>query len=471
MAAHPDPPFWALMPSKVSVATTAAWAPVRPFPSMKPERRKQLLEVGTKNILKYMSENPEHFKDAVKDNGERGKKYLINYNQSEKGKIKSKEIANRIYKCDLCGEGIKSPIGLHNHRKKVHLFNHKVKEVIDIDLSQDVYCLSVPEYNNFALSAGVFVHNCGMLAAQTNLKAEDLPESLVQLRSDIENIVPVGRMAHKNTRFGEKLDFTQLSVYNSLNKKNVMKAQSQLGSLGGGNHFIEICLDQNKNVWLMLHSGSRNIGNEVAMSHIRTAKGEMKKALIHLEDQDLAYLTEQTQEFKNYVNDLFWCQEYALKNRKLMFDNIFKILKKTFPQIQILGEVTSCHHNYVSIENHFGENVYVTRKGAIKAGANDLGIIPGSMGTKSYIVRGKGNPESFNSCSHGAGRRMSRTKAKSLYTYRDLIDQTKGVECRKDSGVVDEIPAAYKDIDQVMSNQSDLVDIVAVLKQVICIKG
>lgn len=372
---------------------------------------------------------------------------------------------------EICQESVKSPIGLHNHRKKAHLFNHKVKSIIELDYTEDVYCLSVPIYNNFALKAGVFVHNCGMLAAQTNLNAKDLPDSLAKLRSDIENIVPVGKNYHKHTKFGEKFDFSQLSVYNSLDKSKVMRAQAQIGTLGSGNHFIEICLDQEDNVWLMLHSGSRNIGNEVALQHIRIAKGEMKKAFIHLEDPDLSYLSEQTQEFKNYVNDLFWCQEYAMQNRRVMFDNIFSAMKKLFPQIEIVGAVTSCHHNYVSVENHFGENVYVTRKGAIKAGAGDVGIIPGSMGTKSYIIKGLGNSESFNSCSHGAGRRMSRTKAKNVFTEKDLIEQTKGVECRKDHGVVDEIPGAYKDIDEVMRNQQDLVDITAVLKQIVCIKG
>ncbi|RYX99081.1 RtcB family protein [bacterium] len=312
---------------------------------------------------------------------------------------------------------------------------------------------------------------CGMLAAKTNLNASNLPDSLGQLRDEIEKIVPVGRASHKDTKYGKDLDFNKLASYKDLPSKVIDRAMTQIGTLGGGNHFIEICLDQNNDVWIMLHSGSRNIGNEVASLYISKAKGEMKKFFINLEDPDLAYLSEQTDQFKNYVNDLFWCQEYAMKNRQIMFENVFKALKRIFPAVELIGEVTSCHHNYVSIENHFGENVYVTRKGAIKADKGDIGIIPGSMGTKSYIVKGRGNADSFNSCSHGAGRKMSRTKAKSLYTYRDLIEQTKGVECRKDSGVVDEIPAAYKDIDTVMNNQSDLVDITAVLKQIVCVKG
>ena len=312
---------------------------------------------------------------------------------------------------------------------------------------------------------------CGMLAAKTNLNASNLPDSLGQLRDEIEKIVPVGRASHKDTKYGKDLDFNKLASYKDLPSKVIDRAMTQIGTLGGGNHFIEICLDQNNDVWIMLHSGSRNIGNEVASLYISKAKGEMKKFFINLEDPDLAYLSEQTDQFKNYVNDLFWCQEYAMKNRQIMFENVFKALKRIFPAVELIGEVTSCHHNYVSIENHFGENVYVTRKGAIKADKGDIGIIPGSMGTKSYIVKGRGNADSFNSCSHGAGRKMSRTKAKSIYTYRDLIEQTKGVECRKDSGVVDEIPAAYKDIDTVMNNQSDLVDITAVLKQIVCVKG
>lgn len=360
---------------------------------------------------------------------------------------------------------------LHRMSKMPFIYDH-IAVMPDVHVGKGATVGSVIATKGAIMPAAVGVDiGCGMLAAQTNLTANDLPDSLSKLRADIERVVPVGRDAHKHTKFGEHLDFNQLSVYHNLDKNTVKKAQTQLGSLGSGNHFIEICLDQAKNVWIMLHSGSRGIGNQVAMAHISIAKGEMKKALVNLEDPDLAYLSEQTREFKNYVNDLFWCQEYALENRKVMFDNILKAMKQVFPHIQIIGEVTSCHHNYVAVENHFGENVYVTRKGAIKADKGDIGIIPGSMGTKSYIIKGLGNPESFNSCSHGAGRRMSRTKAKNLFTAEDLKNQTKGVECRKDAGVVDEIPAAYKDIDEVIRNQEDLVEVSAVLKQILCIKG
>ncbi|MBC7473394.1 MAG: RtcB family protein, partial [Candidatus Sericytochromatia bacterium] len=220
-----------------------------------PERHAQLVKVGTENILSYMKNNPVHFKEAVKDNGKRGKQYLIEYNQSEKGKEKSKEIANRIYTCEVCEEKIKSPIGLHNHKKKNHAFNHKVKNIIHLDQVEDVYCLTVPEYNNFALSAGVFVHNCGMLASKTNLKASDLPDSLINLRNGIEQAVPVGRSYHDHDRFGKNLDYNQLSVYQELGNMVLNRSLKQIGTLGGGNHFIEICLDEINNVWIMLHSG------------------------------------------------------------------------------------------------------------------------------------------------------------------------------------------------------------------------
>jgi tRNA-splicing ligase RtcB len=257
------------------------------------------------------------------------------------------------------------------------------------------------------------------------------------------------------------------------------KAQHQLGSLGGGNHFVEICLEDQGDekgdaVWVMLHSGSRGVGNILAQRHIEIAKGLMKEMFITLPDRELSYLAEGSPQFEAYFADLMWCQAYALQNRKEMMARALKDLSYAmhhdFRPIEIEMEV-NCHHNYVEREHHYGENVLVTRKGAVLAREGVYGIIPGSMGTKSYIVKGKGNPESFHSCSHGAGRRMSRGAAKQKFTVEDLKTQTKGVECRKDSGVIDEIPGAYKDIDKVMERQSDLVEIVAELKQVMCIKG
>ena len=246
------------------------------------------------------------------------------------------------------------------------------------------------------------------------------------------------------------------------------RARLQLGTLGGGNHFIELCLDTDENVWLMLHSGSRNIGKELAEIHIAKAK-----KLAHnrdLPDKDLAVFLAGTDEMKAYRHDLFWAQRYARINRETMLGLALDVLRDHFPQLET-GEAIFCHHNYVAEEEHYGQHVLVTRKGAIRAGAGDLGIIPGSMGTKSYIVRGLGNAESFESASHGAGRRMSRGEAKRRFTVKDLLKQTEGVECRKDGGVIDEIPGAYKPIERVMENQRDLVEIVAELKQVLCIKG
>lgn len=350
------------------------------------------------------------------------------------------------------------------------IFDH-VAVMPDVHVGKGATVGSVIATKGAIIPAAVGVDiGCGMLAAKTSLKAEDLPESLAKIRNDIEGIVPVGFSYHENSNFGDDLDFKKLTVYDHLTAPEVIRAAKQIGTLGGGNHFIELCLDQEKNVWLMLHSGSRNVGKVVAEIHIKVAKGEMKKALINLEDPDLAYLLDKTDEFKNYLNDLFWCQEYAYKNRQVMFKNIIRAIKETLPQTEVIGQVTSCHHNYVSVEKHFGEEVFVTRKGAISAGEGELGIIPGSMGTKSYIVRGKGNNDSFHSCSHGAGRRFSRNKAKSVFTMDDLLEQTAGVECRKDRGVLDEIPGAYKDIDQVMENQADLVEITEVLKQILCVK-
>jgi tRNA-splicing ligase RtcB (3'-phosphate/5'-hydroxy nucleic acid ligase) len=430
---------------------------------------------GTANILKYMEEQPKHFKQSVINNGERRKGYLINYNQSERGRLKSKEIANRLYICDICGVEIKSPIGLHNHRKNEHKCNHKVVDVVQLDRMDDVYCLMVPEYNNFALSSGVFVHNCGMSAIQTPFSRSQLDGKLKKIRLDLEAQIPVGFEDNKNiakeaTNWQGWKDFKELH-------RGVRglegKAIRQLGSLGGGNHFIEVCIDTEDRVWLMLHSGSRNIGNKLAQCHIDTAKNLAKLADTNLVDRDLAYFVAGTSEFDDYWRDLQWAQNYAKMNRDLMMARFMRVMeqhlnggKKIKPLVSI-----DCHHNYAEKEIHFDEEVYVTRKGAVRARIDDYGIIPGSMGTKSYIVKGKGNAASFCSCSHGAGRVMSRSMAKNTYTLDDLIAQTAGVECRKDAELIDEIPAAYKSIDEVMKNQADLVEVVATLKQVLCIKG
>jgi tRNA-splicing ligase RtcB len=313
---------------------------------------------------------------------------------------------------------------------------------------------------------------CGMGAVLTNLTAADLPEDLKAIRHQIERDVPVGFNGHSGSshlgvnakRFLETMDTLRMPGADKLEKK----VWEQCGTLGGGNHFIEICLDTSDRVWVVLHSGSRNIGKTLAEHHIAIAR-----KLAHndaLPDKDLAVFLRGTPEMAAYRHDLMWAQQYAFLNRSVMKDLTMAAIKRHIPHIDQVDYI-ACHHNYVSEETHFGEEVIVTRKGAIYAGRGVYGIIPGSMGTRSYIVRGLGNPESYESASHGAGRRMSRGAAKRHFDLTDLATQTSGVECRKDAGVLDEIPGAYKDIDQVMDNQKDLVEVVAQLKQVLCVKG
>jgi tRNA-splicing ligase RtcB len=335
---------------------------------------------------------------------------------------------------------------------------------------------------------------CGMGAVKTNLRASELPDNLAALRAKIEELIPVGFNSHEKLYFSGldftmKMDGSVISKSASTNEafnlskdfKSLFKrfkdldpqvhdllkkAMSQVGTLGGGNHFIELCLDQDDYVWLMLHSGSRNIGKTLAEIHIERAK-----RLAHnqeLPDRDLAVFLSKTPEMAEYLRDLKWAQEYAFVNRRAMFE-IYKGIVRTFiPHVHFEAPIL-CHHNYVSEEVHYGEDVIVTRKGAISARSGEMGIIPGSMGTRSYIVRGRGNEESFHSASHGAGRRLSRGKAKRTFTVEDLKEQTKGIECRKDDGVLDEIPGAYKDIDKVIGYQRELVEIEAKLHQLICV--
>lgn len=315
---------------------------------------------------------------------------------------------------------------------------------------------------------------CGMTAVRTSLSAEDLPDDLGRLRRALESAVPVGFGQHRATAFNQRdasdwdLFWRRFDDLTPAVKAKADKALHQMGTLGGGNHFIEICLDTDRQVWVMLHSGSRGIGNLLAQHHIEVARG-----LAHnqsLPDPDLAVFIANTPQMAAYRHDLYWAQDYARRNRAVMLRLISDVVRKQFGRVTF-DEPISCHHNYVAEETHFGEELLVTRKGAIRAGRGDLGIIPGSMGTGSYIVRGLGNPDSFESASHGAGRRMSRNKARKQFTAEDLAEQTAGVECRKDAGVIDEIPAAYKDIREVIGNQDDLVEVVTKLKQVVCVKG
>jgi tRNA-splicing ligase RtcB (3'-phosphate/5'-hydroxy nucleic acid ligase) len=334
---------------------------------------------------------------------------------------------------------------------------------------------------------------CGMMAVKTPFKSGILDRKMAEFRHEIERAIPVGFNDYKEP-VDESNEWEGWAEFDQLHpgvQDRKRKAMKQLGTLGGGNHFIEVCLDTDDNVWLMLHSGSRNIGNEVATRHIATAKS--LHDLNTLPDPALAYFVQGTDEFKAYWHDVDWSQRYAMRNREVMMDRLIRSFNRMFndgdsswyfqattPSADAAatppktgGELmkVNCHHNYVASEEHFGDSVFVTRKGAINAEEGRFGIIPGSMGAKSFIIKGLGNPMSFNSCSHGAGRKMSRTKAKQRFTREDLERQTAGVECRKDKAVIDEIPGAYKDIEEVMRAQNDLVEVVAELKQVICVKG
>lgn len=326
---------------------------------------------------------------------------------------------------------------------------------------------------------------CGMIAVKTTLTAADLPENLSRVRAAIERAVPHGRSPGKRDRgaWGERAPenvdeawrqlapgFARITEkYPHLERTN---HHVHLGTLGTGNHFIEVCLDEEQSVWLMLHSGSRGVGNAIGSHFIELAKNDMRQWMSNLPDQDLAYFREGTQYFDDYVEAVEWAQNYARLNREVMMENVIRAVRGTIPKpFDTHLEAVNCHHNYVSRESHFGEEVFVTRKGAVRARKGELGIIPGSMGARSFIVRGLGNEESFQSCSHGAGRKMSRTEAKKRFTLEDHRAATAGVECRKDKNVIDETPAAYKDIDAVMAAQKDLVEVVHTLKQVVCVKG
>jgi tRNA-splicing ligase RtcB (3'-phosphate/5'-hydroxy nucleic acid ligase) len=319
---------------------------------------------------------------------------------------------------------------------------------------------------------------CGMNAVRLSLKAADLPESLRAIRNDIERSIPLGPGgAHSYPKggnwmapFGTGFDVI-VAKHPRLKPRDPAKWVKQMGTLGSGNHFIELCLDENDDVWVMLHSGSRGIGNMIGTYFIEQAKREMQRQFISLPDRDLAYLAEGSTLFDDYIEALHWAQDYALENRRQMMEAVLRALRKHLKPFQLTQEAINCHHNYVARESHYGENVWVTRKGAIRAREGDLGIIPGSMGARSFIVRGKGNAESFCSCSHGAGRTMSRTEAKRRYTLAEHAAATEGVECRKDVGVIDETPMAYKPIDAVMAAQKDLVEVVHTLRQVVCVKG
>jgi tRNA-splicing ligase RtcB (3'-phosphate/5'-hydroxy nucleic acid ligase) len=379
---------------------------------------------------------------------------------------------------------------LHNVAKMPFVHSH-VASMADAHWGNGTAVGSVIATRNAIIPSAVGVDiGCGMMAWKLNMQARDLPDSLGALRSNIESAVPHGRtndgklgdrgawgiapQAHQDAMTTLRCDERILEIEGKHPKliRTWQQPQSQIGTLGTGNHFIEVCLDKEQNVWVMLHSGSRGIGNRIGQYFIERAKEMCERWHVKLPDPELAYLVKDDLLFHDYWLALSWAQRYAVVNRELMMASVIGAIRGTLRrEVEVTETAINCHHNYVSIENHHGENVYVTRKGAVRAREGDLGIVPGSMGARSYIVRGKGNPESFHSCSHGAGRSMSRGEARRRFTLEDLAAQTAGVECRKDADVIDEIPGAYKDIEVVMANQADLVDVVAELHQVLCVKG
>ena len=364
--------------------------------------------------------------------------------------------------------------------------HHHVAVMPDVHFGKGATVGSVIATKAAIMPAAVGVDiGCGMMAVRTTLTAGDLPDNLHALRSGIEAAVPHGGIGIKggwkdgvpNAVARRFRDSGLAEGLQTLEDKHpaIREAQSvtQLGSLGGGNHFIEVCLDEADRVWVMLHSGSRGIGNRIGTYFIAKARDalEQRQLTRPLLDKDLAWLEEGEPLFADYVEAVAWAQDFARHNREVMMAATLRVLREQLPPFQMEKQAINCHHNYVEREQHFGEQVWVTRKGAVRAGEGDLGIIPGSMGAKSFIVRGKGNAESFQSCSHGAGRRMSRGEAKRRFTLADHVRATQGVECRKDAGVIDETPMAYKDIDAVMAAQTDLVEVLHTLRQIVCVKG
>jgi len=368
-------------------------------------------------------------------------------------------------------------------------FIHKHIAVMpDVHVGKGATVGSVVATKGAIIPAAVGVDiGCGMVAACTTLSASDLPDSLAALRSEIERAVPHGRTANGEPSkdrgaWGDRAPDRVSTAWAELAPRFAQIAEkhpkigrgvnmAHLGTLGTGNHFIELCLDEAQRVWVMLHSGSRGVGNRIGQYFIELAKKDMARWFIHLPEKDLSYLAEGSAHFDDYVAAVSWGQDFAATNRELMMAAVLAAMEKALPPFSVDGAAVNCHHNYIAKEHHFGENVWVTRKGAVRARENDLGIIPGSMGTRSYIVRGKGCADSFCSSSHGAGRAMSRTAARKRFTLEDHAKATEGIECRKDEDVIDETPAAYKSIDAVMAAQSDLVDVVHTLRQVLCVKG
>ena len=395
---------------------------------------------------------------------------------------------------DLDGQGTEiEPAALQQLRNVASLpfVHHHVAAMPDVHWGMGATVGSVIPTHKAIIPAAVGVDiGCGMMAVETALAAGDLPDSLAGVRSAIEAAVPHGRTDDGGANdvggwrgrvpgvvvgvWSQRLDDGHRALVEQHPALKRARTVDHLGTLGTGNHFIEVCLDERDRVWVMLHSGSRGIGNRIGRYFIELAKKDMERWFVHLPDKDLAYLPEGSAHFGDYVRAIGWAQDFALTNRQLMMEAVLRAIAGELGRDSIEGEgatAVNCHHNYVAREHHFGADVWITRKGAVRARAGDLGIIPGSMGARSFIVRGKGNAESFHSCSHGAGRRMSRGEAKRRFTLEDHAAATAGVECRKDTEVIDETPGAYKSIEAVMAAQADLVDVVHTLRQVVCVKG
>jgi tRNA-splicing ligase RtcB (3'-phosphate/5'-hydroxy nucleic acid ligase) len=438
-----------------------------------PEGHAYFAARGTKNIVAYMRDHPEEFRASVAGNGQRGREFLIAYNTSSAGRAKSKEIANRLYTCEVCGEKVRSGFGIHNHRRWRHGFNHKVASVRRLEDREDVFCLTVPEQGNFGLAAGVFVHNCGMVAVETGLVSSALPDSLDALIPRIERAIPAGMgQAHDRRTDAARTWFADHPPARDLDAKQRERAVTQFGTLGSGNHFACLALDERDDVWAVVHSGSRGIGNQLARRHIDRARKLAETNDLQLEDPDLAYFTQGTPEFDEYVADMQWAQDYAHANRDQMMN---VVLQELFDFVGAGSEQQriNCHHNYSARERHDGRELWITRKGAIRARSGDRGVIPGSMGNDIHIVRGLGNAESYESCAHGAGRRHSRRQAKKRFTVEQLRQQMTGVTWNRDraGALLDEIPDAYKDLAQVMADQADLVEIEHSMKEILNYKG
>ena len=365
---------------------------------------------------------------------------------------------------------------------RLPIVHHHVAAMPDVHLGIGATVGSVIPTKRAIIPAAVGVDiGCGMMATRLSLSANELDEfALKKVFGQISRDVPVGFEQHNDRevrshaakRFERGLRRI-LDKHSGIEKRKGKNSSwvHQLGTLGGGNHFIEVCLDEADQVWVMLHSGSRGIGNAIGSYFIELAKRDAERLNMVLPDRDLAYFPEGAKHFDDYVEAVGWAQDYARANREEMMDLVLDSMHRHLPPFDVTDEAVNCHHNYVERETHYGESVWLTRKGAIRARDGELGIIPGSMGARSYIVRGRGAAESFHSCAHGAGRLMSRNAAQKRFSTKDLEAQTAGVICRKDKGVLDEIPGAYKNIDEVMANQSDLVDVVHTLKQIVCVKG